>query len=193
MNTPVERYIDHINEKILPHIDYEKLQASYSTNMVYAKEILNRLHAAMVDIYGSARLTAHHGDEGFVVIPGMVRGRKSGEMCVALLELDLSSSGEHWDTTFLCEYGVVGQGDLDSPIVKAVCKRFVPYDYGYTADIPGDIHVDQARLPAQLKSVLQDFREKPSLRHSLEEATAKSKALSAELGTASPQKPDPAL
>jgi len=165
MNTPVERYIDHINEKILPHIDYEKLQASYGTDVVYAKEILQLLHAAMVDIYGSARPAAHHGDEGFVVIPGVVRGRESGEMCVVLLDLDLSSSGEHWGTSFLCEHGVVEQGDFDSPISRAVCERFVPYDYGCTADIPGDIHVDQAKLPAQLKTVLQDFHDgrKPTI------------------------------
>jgi len=55
------------------------------------------------------------------------------------------------------------------------------YDYGYTASISGDIHVDKARLPEDLKEILGDFRNhravlrnelegKPSVRDQIREA-----------------------
>jgi len=49
------------------------------------------------------------------------------------------------------------------------------------------------RFLAQFEQLLVPYKEKTSLRHSLEEATAKSKALSAELDAAPKQTPDPAL
>jgi len=157
---PIDRYIEHLNRHILPFIDYVKLQESYETDMTYAKGVLTHLHEAMASIYGSERLGAHHGDEGFVVIPGVVRGMESGSMCLALLDLDLSSSGEHWGTTFLCEFGVIQQGgDSRGGAAKILAERIGNYDYGYTAEIPGDIHVDEAKFPAELKSALDDFRD----------------------------------
>ena len=162
-----DQYVEHINSHILPFIDYYELQASYGTDMVYAKGILNRLHEAMVSAYGSERLDEMDGDDGFVIIPGVVRGSQSGNVCLALLELDLSSSGEHWGTSYLCKYGVIAQDGIEKvsnndSVLKAEIKEinaaYLPYDYGYTAMIPGDIHVDNFRLPETIKSVLNDFR-----------------------------------
>jgi len=159
-------YIDHINSHILPFIDYGVLDKSYSTDMIYAKGILNRLHEAMITIYGSERIGEHSSDDGFVVIPGIVRGRESGTLGLALLDLDLSSSGEHWGTSFLCKYGVISQGGNGSASnddavlkseIKEIVEAYVPYDYCYTAVIPSDIHVSNSQLPAELKNVLNDF------------------------------------
>lgn len=163
----LEQYLDKINDHILPHVDYDKLQVSYGTDMAYAKGVLNRLHEAMTEAYGSETLTEWSGDDGFVVIPGLVRGKESEEMCVALLELDLSSSGEHWGTTYLCKYGAIpqttgstehdGGAELLS-MMREMNAAFIPYDYAYTAVIPGDIHVQPDTLPGELKAVLADFR-----------------------------------
>jgi len=154
----VDRYIDHINDHILPFVDYDRLQKSYATDMVYAKGILNRLHEAMVQCYGIDRLDMHSGDEGFVLIPGVVHGKESGNVYLALLDLDLSSSGEHFGTEFFCEHGVVSQSrDVDSPAMNAIWERIGSYDYCYTATIPGDIHIDKSRLPDKLKSIMADF------------------------------------
>jgi len=160
-----DKFIEHINGHLLPFIDFSELQTSYDTDMVYAKDILNRLHAAMVECYCSEVLDDESGDEGFVLIPGVVRGINSEKMCLALLELDLSSSGEHWGTSYLCEYGVVPQSGeptqtkgVPASASKEMNRLFVPYDYAYTATIPGDIHVDRNRLPAELKDVIKDFR-----------------------------------
>ena len=76
-----------------------------------------------------------------------------------MLDLDLSSSGEHWGTSFLCKYGVIAQnGDRSNPEVKEICSAIGSYDYCYTATIPDDIHVDNESLPAELAAVLKDFR-----------------------------------
>jgi len=158
-----DQYVEHINSHILPFIDYSELQASYDTDMVYAKGILNRLHEAMVTVYGGELLDEQDGDEGIVVIPGLVRGRDSGKLCLALLDLDLSSSGEHWGTAFLCKSGVISQNEAFSnnagaSAMREAIKAYAPYDYCYTAVIPDDIHVDTMRLPVELVAVLNDFR-----------------------------------
>ena len=156
----IDKYLDYLNDKILPFIDYEKLHTSYKTDMVYAKGILNLLHEAMVKAYGADRLDWRDGDDGYVVIPGIVRSMKNGNMCLALLDIDLNSSGEHWGTDFLCKYGMVSQGgneEQDKRITELVHNFYVPYDYCYTAVIPCDHHVDEIALPKELKSVLKDF------------------------------------
>ena len=85
----IEDYLVYLNENILPFIDYDKLHESYRTDLVYAKGILNHLHEAMVKVYGSEHLDWQDGDDGYVIIPGVLRGSKSGNICVALFELDL--------------------------------------------------------------------------------------------------------
>ena len=182
----LEQYVDDINSNILPHIDYERLDASYRTDMVYAKGVLNRLHEAMAEAYGGEQLVERDGDEGFVIIPGVVRGRDSGNMCIALLDLDLSSSGEHWGTSYLCKYGVISQtgdnaalGDELKAQMREMNAAFIPYDYCYTATLVSDIHIRHDALPEELKAVLADFRnhralllheEKPSIKDRLREA-----------------------
>ena len=156
--TAIEQYIDNINENILPYIDYDKLQASYASDMVYAKGILNALHEAMTESYGGAYLDEDSGEDGFVVIPGIVRGKENGNMALALLDLDLSSSGEHWGTSFLCKHGVVSQNDdSKTPAMKDIRATIGNYDYCYTATISGDIHINKAKMPKELKAVLSDF------------------------------------
>jgi len=176
-----DQFIDHINSNILPFIDYAKLQESYNTDMTYAKGVLNRLHEAMTEVYGGMHLDEYTADDGFVVIPGVVRGKETKNICLALLDLDLTSSGEHWGTSFLCVHGVVTQGDDKNGAAAKVMKEIGSYDYGYTASIPGDIHVDRRKLPEELREILGDFRNhkavlqneqeaKPSVRDQIREA-----------------------
>ena len=162
-----DQYVEHINSRILPFIDYYELQASYDTDMAYAKGILNRLHEAVAEVYGGGSLDETDGDEGFVIVPGVVCGRDSGKICIALLDLDLSSSGEHWGTSFLCKYGVIAQDGVErvsnndavlKSEIREIVSIYLPYDYCYTASIPGDIHVNRAKLPEKIKAVLADFR-----------------------------------
>ena len=154
-----DSYIEYINSHILSRINYSKLQASYDTDMAYAKEVLNSLHMAMVKVYGSEYLDESIADDGFVVIPGIVCSKEAGDIALALLDIDLSSSGEHWGTTFLCKYGVIPQGgENKGPAVNEMLETFGPYDYCYTALIHHDHHVDLEMLPNSLKKVLADFQ-----------------------------------
>lgn len=155
-------YIDFINENILPKINYEKLQNSCKTEeKAYAKGVLNLLYKAMVKIYdGDIILPDSNNDDNFAVVPGVVRGKNTGDICIALLGLDLDSSGEHCSTDFLCEHGVISQNDCSnqSDEVKATIKNYLPYDYCYAAIIPNDIHVDMGKVPSDIKEVLSTFR-----------------------------------
>lgn len=162
-----DQYVEYIRSHILPFVDYNELQASYKTDKIYAKGILNRLHEAMVSVYGSETLNEQDGDKGFVVVPGVLCGSKSNDLCIALFTLDLSSSGEHWGTDFLCKYGVISQdgnsavsnnGSVSESEIKEIKSAYIPYDYCYTATIPCDIHVGEMREQYAIESVLEDFR-----------------------------------
>lgn len=158
-----ERFIDHISANILPFIDYKELDKSCrSEEKAYAKGILNLLHTAMTEQYGGAALAPEYRsmEDDYVMVPGVIQGKKSGKIALALLGFDLSSSGEHCQTDILCRYGVVSQGnDSLPPDVKAeISGDFMPYDYGCTAQIPGDVHVQRNRLPEGIRDMLDTFQ-----------------------------------
>jgi len=162
----VDQYIDLINENILPHINYPELQKSYNTpGKEYAKSILNRLHEVMIQVYGSDTLKPEYQDydSDVVVVPGVIQGKKSGQVCLALLDIDLASSGEHCGTSFLCRHGVVQYKDADNlkTINDFIAKNYIPYDYCYTANIPNDIHVGHTRLPEGIKDMLDGVQNLP--------------------------------
>jgi len=160
LSSKCDEYTDYLVVNILPEIDYKRLDESYGTDMVYAKSVLNRLHTAMIEVYGSESLSEADGDdEGYVLVPGVLRGINSGKICLALFLLDLSSGGELWGTTFLCAAGVVSQLDEpDAEIKKMTHALYIPYAYCYTADIPCAFHVKKDTLPDELKNILKDFR-----------------------------------
>jgi hypothetical protein len=128
-------------------------------------EILNRLHEAMVEVYGNDYFEREDGDDGFVVIPGVLHGRETGKICLALLDIDLSSSGEHWGITFLVWSGVISQSEAYSKDggqaaaeIKNAIAPYGVYSYAYTAEIPDDIHVSTESTPTALLDILNDFR-----------------------------------
>ena len=43
-------------------------------------------------------------------------------------------------------------------LFRSLKETYGIYDYGYTAAITDDIHVDKERLPDALKEILEDFR-----------------------------------
>lgn len=156
MKDNTDRYIDHINEKILPIINYEFLQKSYQTDeKVYMKEILNALHTAAIEVYGTANFD-DFGENENVVIPGIVRGRETGNICIALLDIDLMSSGEHCDTVYLTKYGCLNSFDAERPkeVKEFLSNTYGVYDYAYTLGIENDIHVDFDKLPPDMIEIL---------------------------------------
>ncbi|MDD4493132.1 MAG: hypothetical protein PHV32_02075 [Eubacteriales bacterium] len=137
-----ETFADNINA-VLRKVSFEHLESSLqSADKSYAGEVLKEMHNAFVKTYGTDYLD--DGEYEFVNIPAVIQSRKTGKLCLGIVTLDLESSGEHWETDFLTPYGVVSQGDPDTDVAlqEYIRDNFIPYDYWYTADVEGDIHVD---------------------------------------------------
>ena len=160
MANRIEQFVDFINENILPFVDYKLLGQSCENlkDKSYAKAVLNELTVAARNIYGDT-VRAEYKDDDFVLVPGIVQAAHSGKLCLALLELDLSSSGEHWGTDFLSKYGVISASDMEthSETIQQFCKTLSPYNYDYTINIPGDIHSENQQLTDKAKMFLADY------------------------------------
>lgn len=154
-------YVDYINRNVLDRIDYARLQEDYQTKeKSYAKSVLNVLHRGILGSYGTEVFDRDTLEEGFVLLPGVLQCRENGNVCIALLELDLSSSGEHCGTDYLTKYGCVSlrEENLPEAVRQFLDDAYGTYEYGYTATIKDDIHVDKGTLPDALKEILADFR-----------------------------------
>lgn len=153
-------YVDYINANVLPKVDYERLQSDYGTEeKAYAKSVLNALHQGLQKVYGTETFDRETAG-GYVLLPGVVQSQNTGELCIVLLELDLQSSGEHCATDFLIRYGCISQFEPEMPDkVRTFLKdTYGAYEYGYTATLTDDIHVDKGRLPQAMRELLENFR-----------------------------------
>lgn len=151
----LETYIDKLNKEILPNIDYQKLQRSYETiKMQYAKSVLKQMHDAFVDVYKTGYIESYEYD--FVSIPAIIKGVETGKICIGLVDLDISSSGEHWGTTFLTKQGLGDQGNekLLPEHKKFISENYMPYNYWYTIEVERDHHVDFENIPDNIKPLL---------------------------------------
>ena len=159
-------YVDYINQNVLNRINYARLQEDYQTEeKAYAKSVLNALHQGVIEVYGTETFGRDTLEEGYVLLPGVLRSRENGNVCIALLELDLSSSGEHWGTDYLTKYGCINPREEEMPdaVRQFLKETYGTYEYGYTATLTDDIHVDKERLPDTLKEILADFTMKHHL------------------------------
>lgn len=86
------------------------------------------MHDTLVEVYGIDCLDESNE---FVLLPAVVRGKKIGHLGLALIELDLQSSGEHWDTHFLTPMGILQQSgeSLTPPQKQYVSDKYIPYEY----------------------------------------------------------------
>jgi hypothetical protein len=141
----MDAYLDYIIRYVLPYVDYSKLNDSYaSKDKKYTKRTLASLHQAFVKTYGDV----------MVVAPAVIRAKNSGELCVGLVTLDLSASGEHWGTDFLTEYGAISDNETKREERRARIDRLIPYDYWYTIVLDRDIHVDFDNVPQDVAELL---------------------------------------
>lgn len=154
-------YVDYINEHVLTRIDYARLQKDYETEeKAYAKGVLNALHKGVLEIYGTETFDQNTVKEGFVLLPGVLQSREKGNLCIALLELDLLSSGEHWGTDYLIKYGCIhSEGErLPDSVQQFIQDTYGAYDYICTAVLGNDIHVQKDSLTHDMKQMLKDFK-----------------------------------
>lgn len=154
-------YVDYINRNVLNRINYARLQEDYQTEeKAYAKSVLNALHQGVIEVYGTETFGRDTLEEGYVLLPGVLRSRENGNVCIALLEMNLSSPGEHWEIDYLTKYGCISpyKEDLPEAVNQFLKETYGTYDHGYTATLPDNIIVNKGRMPDALKEILTDFR-----------------------------------
>lgn len=138
---------------VLKGTDYRKLNVSCnSENTKYAAEKLLALHKAFEEVYGEGCVDESYG---MVTMPAVIHGRASQIYALALVTIDLESSGEHWGTTFLTPKGPVNQNEktITQKQMDAIRKHFIPYDYWYTPLVENDIHINMAEMPEQVAAI----------------------------------------
>jgi hypothetical protein len=91
---------------------------------------------------------------GMLKVPGVVKVA-DGTLYPALLDIDCSSSGEHWGTVFFTPKGIYYDAD-DNPEVQQVTSGFVPYQYWYTPYMQCDCHVDWEASPLSALEMLEN-------------------------------------
>jgi len=158
----VEAFIYEINNDVIPRIRWDELNASYfEPGHAYAKQVLGEMHQAFERVYGKEPVTEERGGE-LVCLPAITSANNTGELCVALVQIDLSSSGEHWDTQFFTEQGILPHPDCVDRQKERRVDRLIPYSYWYTPRLQGDIHVRFHNMPAEVADVLKAARELPA-------------------------------
>ena len=76
---------------------------------------------------------------------------------LALVTLDLESSGEHFGTIFMTPGGLLEQGSssLSEKQKQALAEYYIPYDYWYTPLVERDHHVDFTQMPEEVADILR--------------------------------------
>lgn len=147
-----QEFIDKVNV-ILETTDFKLLNMSCnSENTSYAAEKLLAMHQAFEEVYGEGYVDESYG---MVMMPAVVRGRESGIQALALVTLDLESSGEHRDTTFLTSGGTLVQGHVEftEEQKRAIREYYIPYDYWYTPLVERDHHVNFTDMPESVADI----------------------------------------
>lgn len=147
-----ELFIKKVNEEVIPCIEWVGMKNAYQHgDMQVPTDLLRMLHEKFVEVYGSDHIEP---SDGFVTVPGVVKA-PDGKLYPALLDLDASSSGEHYGTTFFTPKGVLCDQSND-PEVKMAISRMWPYDYWYTVNMERDHHVDWENCPDEAMSMLEE-------------------------------------
>ena len=104
------------------------------------------------EVYGEGYVDEKYG---MVMMPAVVKGTESGIKALALVTLDLESSGEHWGTTFLTPGGplVQGNAELTEEQKRAIREYYIPYDYWYTPLVERDHHVNFTDMPETVANI----------------------------------------
>ena len=145
-------FLGKVNE-ILKETDFYRLNVSCNGgDTAYAAQKLLAMHQAFEGVYGEGYVEEGYG---MVMMPAVIRGRESGIHALAVVTLDLESSGEHWGTTFLSPGGPLVQGYvyLTEEQKQAIKEYYVPYDYWYTPLVERDNHVDFTDMPDSVANI----------------------------------------
>ena len=154
-NSLRRRFLNAVNS-ILEELDFEELDRSCNgKDPSYAQEILQQMHQAFLNIYRTDCLT----DQSLTLVelPAVIRGKRTGEVTLGLVTLDMTASGGRWNTVFITPVGVLSQNKEKMSRIQRtyLLEKFMPYDYWYTPEIPGDIHVNFESIPHKVETLLR--------------------------------------
>jgi len=148
-----EDFTEYVNREVLSSMDWAKLKESYTAcDYGYMKELLKQMTDKFCKIYGTNELNE---DYEFVLVPAVIHVCESGNLYAGIVQLDLTSSGEHYGTDFFTHYGVynIDDEELTEKEIEYV-RSFHPYDYFPTVQYPNDIHVDWSKCPAEVCDII---------------------------------------
>lgn len=149
-----QKFIDKVNW-ILKITDLKELHASCnSKDNLYSAEMMLKLQHAFEDVYG---LEAVDKSYGIITVPGIIKGRKTGIIEIALLLIDLESQNEHWGVTLFTENGVIPMKPLTMAAEQKIyiMENYIPYDYWYFCPMERDICANADEMPKSISSILR--------------------------------------
>jgi hypothetical protein len=151
----LETFMSRLNQDVLKDINFAKLDESYkSEDKTYAKNILRQMHDTFTAVYGKESIGY---DVPWVYAPAVIVSEKQGTI-LGLVQLDPTSSGEHWGTTFITPLGIVSDNDEEMGLKQLeYCNSIVPYDYYYTINMDCDHHVDWDNCPQEIKEMIKSI------------------------------------
>ena len=153
-------FLQAVEREVLPGFHWSGLRLAYQHHdREPVTQLLKKLHNAYQSVYGTDSLDESYD---FVTVPAAIRVNASGEIYAGLVQLDLSSSGEHWDTLFITPIGAFWQTDESrNRQQKDYINSLIPYEYYFTPDIPGDIHVNKENMPYDVRDMLEACAPRP--------------------------------
>lgn len=140
-------------KEILENMDFQLLNISCNSDgTLYAAEKLLAMHLAFEEVYGEGYVDESFG---YVLMPAVIRGSRSGIHALGLVSLDLESSGERLGTTFFTPAGPVIQEDdaLAEEQKLFVQVNYMPYDYWYTPLVERNHHVNFESMPESVAAI----------------------------------------
>lgn len=155
-----EIFLNNISMQI-NFFDLQKVSESYHTeDKTEAKELLKVFHNEFSKAFNTECVDdLIDCGEDFIHLPAVIRSRETGDICIGLVEVDISSSGEHWETNFLFGRGFISHNDtVDTNPMVSERKAIGVYDYWYTPDYYGDIHSDKSTAPEEVLEMLDYAR-----------------------------------
>ena len=143
-------FTDYINREVLFSCDFDRM-----TDKEYAKELLREMTDEFREIYGADELTE---DMDFVLVPAVIKPQNVDRLYAGIVQLDLTSSGEHYATDMFTEYGVLSTDNEDLSLeAKQYLRSLHPYEYYPTLPNPGDIHVDWSKCPKEVSDIVDVY------------------------------------
>ena len=146
------QFLEKLNSDVFSKVNLVELKKSYDAgDMYYPKMILKAMHETFVSVYGGDYCNA---DMEFVTVPAVLK-TADGARYVGLVDLDISSSAEHWGSSFLTPLGMVEHdGSEVPPEHREFLEKAIPYEYWYTPFIEDDHHVDFDHVPPEVAEIL---------------------------------------